>query len=114
MPEYELEAGSKCLAFVFEEALFRRKSCVTAIPIEAKAREVRIQARKVRSNARWSRATLPLFSSSRLPYRSANWLYQDCWGSEVESWFVGWLALSRFTLFNWESLSCEAAACSVD
>lgn len=28
---------------------FRRKSWVTAIPIEAKAREVRIQARKVRS-----------------------------------------------------------------
>lgn len=48
MPEYELEVGSKYLAFVFE-ALFRRKSCVTAIPIEAKAREVRIQARKVRS-----------------------------------------------------------------
>lgn len=37
------------MAFVFEEALFRRKSCVTAIPIEAKAREVRIQARNVRS-----------------------------------------------------------------
>jgi hypothetical protein len=49
MPEYELETGSKYLAFVFEDALFRRKSCVTAIPIEAKAREVRIQARKVRS-----------------------------------------------------------------
>ena len=48
MPEYELDAGSKYWAFVFE-ALFRRKSCVTAMPIEAKAREVRIQARKVRS-----------------------------------------------------------------
>ena len=48
MSEYELDAGSKYLAFVFE-ALFRRKSCVTAMPIEAKAREVRIQARKVRS-----------------------------------------------------------------
>ena len=134
MPEYELETGSKYLAFVFEDALFRRKSCVTAIPIEAKAREVRIQARKVRSvdlvnfggmsegcscvwyvpNARWSRATLPLFSSSRLPYRSANLLYQDCWGSEVEFWFVGWLPLSPFALFNWWSLSWEAAAWSVD
>lgn len=48
MPEYELDAGSKYWAFVCE-ALFRRKSCVTAMPIEAKAREVRIQARKVRS-----------------------------------------------------------------
>lgn len=113
MPEYELDAGSKYWAFVFE-ALFRRKSCVTAMPIEAKAREVRIQARKVRSNARWSRATLPLFSSSRLPYRSANWLYQDCWGSEVEFWIVGWLALSPLALFNWWSLSWEAAAWSVD
>lgn len=101
MPACKPDAGSKKLVFVFVEALFRRKSCVTAMPIEAKAREVRIQARKVRSvgkgvgvrgvyacfkyrlrvhivpNARWSRATLPLFSSSRLPYRSANRLYQD-------------------------------------
>lgn len=30
-------------------AVLRRKSWVTAMPIEAKAREVRIQARKVRS-----------------------------------------------------------------
>lgn len=49
MPEGEPDAGSKKLACVFVEALFRRKSCVTAMPIEAKAREVRIQARKVRS-----------------------------------------------------------------
>ena len=31
-------------------AVFRRKSCVIAMPIEAKAREVRSQARKVRSD----------------------------------------------------------------
>jgi len=30
-------------------AVLRRKSCVTAMPMEAKAREVRSQARKVRS-----------------------------------------------------------------
>ena len=29
--------------------VFKRKSCVTAMPIEANAREVRSQARKVRS-----------------------------------------------------------------
>lgn len=32
-----------------EKFVLRRKSCVTAIPIEAKEREVRSQARKVRS-----------------------------------------------------------------
>lgn len=32
-----------------EREVFRRKSCVTAMPIDAKAREVRNQARKVRS-----------------------------------------------------------------
>lgn len=35
--------------FVIAVAVLRRKSWVTAIPIEAKAREVRIHARKVRS-----------------------------------------------------------------
>ena len=64
-----------------------RNSWVMAIPIEAKANEVRSQARNVRSedrscgqlslpclhrrrgnppSAKWSRATLPLFSSSML------------------------------------------------
>ena len=33
---------------------FRRKSCVTAMPMEAKEREVRSQARKVRSGGRES------------------------------------------------------------
>lgn len=51
--------------------VFRRKSCVTAMPMEAKARDVRSQARNVRSSARWSRATLPLLSNSTLPYLSA-------------------------------------------
>lgn len=37
------------------------------MPIEAKARDVRSHARKVLSNAKWSRATLPLFSSSIAP-----------------------------------------------
>lgn len=48
-----------------EELLLRRKSWVMAMPMEAKASEVRSQARKVRSRARWSRATEPRFSSSR-------------------------------------------------
>ena len=39
--------------------------------MEANASDVRSQARKVRSSARWSRATLPLFSSSTEPYFSA-------------------------------------------
>lgn len=42
--------------------VLRRKSWVMAIPMLAKAREVRSQARKVRSSARWSLATEPLFS----------------------------------------------------
>jgi len=64
--------------------VLRRKSCVIAMPIEANANDVRSHARNVRSNrsgqyllttsllllgvpsARWSRATLPLFSSSML------------------------------------------------
>lgn len=71
-----------------DNVAFSRNSWVIAIPIEAKAREVRSQARKVRSytrpicqrperfrkqemwnvpRARWSLATLPLLSSSTLP-----------------------------------------------
>lgn len=84
-----------------------RNSWVTAMPMEAKERDVRSQARKVRSmssisecpayrledtmrhggasmaakkgtgrvyspNARWSLATLPLFSNSTLPHFSQN------------------------------------------
>lgn len=49
MSACELDDRSKDWACVFGVALFRRKSCVTAMPIEAKARDVRIQARKVRS-----------------------------------------------------------------
>lgn len=37
------------LVFVVGVVTFNRKSCVTAIPMEAKAREVRIHARNVRS-----------------------------------------------------------------
>lgn len=63
--------------------VLRRKSCVIAMPMDAKANDVRSQARNVRSarnqytmsinvswwaklspSARWSLATLPLFSSS--------------------------------------------------
>ena len=36
-----------------EMVVLSRKSCVTAIPMEAKARDVRSQARKVRSNRRY-------------------------------------------------------------
>ena len=43
-------AGCKVLALVLALLLFRRKSWVIAMPIEAKAREVRSQARKVRSS----------------------------------------------------------------
>lgn len=72
------------LCSLSERLVFSRKSCVTAIPIDANASDVRSQARNVRSvnsmrqyimrchwpcivcvpRARWSRATLPLFSSS--------------------------------------------------
>ncbi|KAK0443664.1 P-loop containing nucleoside triphosphate hydrolase protein [Desarmillaria tabescens] len=38
-------------------------SWARATPVEARTREVRTYARKVRSEARWSRATEPLFSS---------------------------------------------------
>lgn len=69
-----------------EIVVFSLNSCVMAMPIDAKAREVRSQARNVRSahrsdrvrrarsssipSARWSRATLPLLSNSTLPYLS--------------------------------------------
>jgi hypothetical protein len=81
----------------------RRKSWVIAMPMEAKEREVRSQARKVRSvhqnpistrpnrrylytfdsreesryvpKAKWSRATLPLFSNSTLPHFSQKLLH---------------------------------------
>jgi len=39
------------------------KSCTSATPDETMARLVLIYARNVRSDARWSRATLPEFSS---------------------------------------------------
>lgn len=39
------------LDFVVGTVTFRRKSWVTAIPMDAKARDVRIQARNVRSRA---------------------------------------------------------------
>jgi hypothetical protein len=48
----ESKVGSveaRCLLCVFERDVFRRKSWVIAMPIEAKEREVRSQARKVRS-----------------------------------------------------------------
>lgn len=80
----------------------RRKSCVIAMPMDAKESEVRSQARKVRSGircqlrcamgrgsicsglcacsdgprARWSRATDPLFSNSTLPHFSQNSLHR--------------------------------------
>ena len=41
------------------------KSCTRATPIEASASEVRTYARKVRSEARWSRAVEPEFRSVR-------------------------------------------------
>ena len=43
------DVPSRPYAFVETVVVLRRKSWVTAIPIEAKARDVRIQARKVRS-----------------------------------------------------------------
>lgn len=47
-------------------AVLRRKSWVTAMPIEAKAREVRIQARKVRSVG-WLVVGLYIVCSDDLP-----------------------------------------------
>ena len=41
-----------CVPFFPCSEVLRRKSCVTAIPMLAKEREVRSQARKVRSIAR--------------------------------------------------------------
>lgn len=41
-------------------------SWTRATPVEARTREVRTYARKVLSEARWSLATEPLFSSVRL------------------------------------------------
>ena len=46
MKPKEGEAGSRSAMVVL-----RRKSCVIAIPIEAKANDVRSQARKVRSRS---------------------------------------------------------------
>jgi len=40
-----------------------RNSCTSATPADAKERLVRTYARKVRSEARWSRATEPVFCS---------------------------------------------------
>lgn len=44
-------------------SLCKRKNCVTATPMLAKASDVRSHARNVRSLARWSRATAPSFLS---------------------------------------------------
>ena len=49
LPSWRRVCGSWCGSFSEREVL-RRKSWVTAMPIEAKAREVRSHARKVRSN----------------------------------------------------------------
>ena len=48
-----------------------------AMPMLAKARLVRSQARNVLSKAKWSLATEPLFSNDTEPYLSAILLYQD-------------------------------------
>ena len=69
-------AALDVLCWRFAKVVLRRNSCVTAIPILANAKLVRSQARKVLSNARWSLATEPLFSSDTEPYFSANRLYQ--------------------------------------
>jgi hypothetical protein len=44
-----MEASEDAVVVVLEMELFRRKSWVTAMPMEAKARDVRSQARNVRS-----------------------------------------------------------------
>lgn len=59
-------AGGVLLESVAAVGVLRRKSWVTAMPIEAKAREVRIQAKKVRSVG-WSVVRCYIIFSSGIP-----------------------------------------------
>ena len=54
-----------------------RRESNSLTPIVAHTNDVRTYARKVRSAAKWSRATLPLFSSTRLGFKDSNRFRQE-------------------------------------